>query len=222
MKYSIYKHTINGKSYIGFTSTTIAERLETHIQDAKHNHTNRYFLSAINKHGTEDIITECLEILKTRPDALAREKYWIKFYDTYNTGYNMTLGGDGGDTFSNNPNKEKIRKKISRLSRGRKHTEETKRKMSAAAKNREPMPQEAIDRAEAKRSIKRKMGNYISPAGLEKLRAVGKQKIFTPEYRKKLSENAKNRPRVTCPYCNKTGQKNVMMRWHFDNCKEKS
>ena len=26
---------------------------------------------------------------------LEREKYWIKYYDSYNNGYNATLGGDG-------------------------------------------------------------------------------------------------------------------------------
>ena len=26
---------------------------------------------------------------------------------------------------------------------------------------------------------------------------------------------------VQCPYCKKSGMKNAMMRWHFDNCKHK-
>lgn len=30
-----------------------------------------------------------------------------------------------------------------------------------------------------------------------------------------------NRQKVICPYCNKIGDKNLMKRWHFDNCKEK-
>lgn len=25
----------------------------------------------------------------------------------------------------------------------------------------------------------------------------------------------------TCPYCGKTGKSNLMLRWHFDNCKKK-
>jgi hypothetical protein len=31
-----------------------------------------------------------------------------------------------------------------------------------------------------------------------------------------------NKVQVTCPYCEKTGQKWAMSRWHFDNCKHKS
>lgn len=30
-----------------------------------------------------------------------------------------------------------------------------------------------------------------------------------------------NKVRVTCPHCGKVGAKMAMMRWHFDNCKEK-
>lgn len=36
-----------------------------------------------------------------------------------------------------------------------------------------------------------------------------------------MSMAAKNRPKVTCTYCNKIGQKSAMSRWHFENCKMK-
>ncbi len=41
------------------------------------------------------------------------------------------------------------------------------------------------------------------------------------ETRKNMSEIAKLRPRVKCPYCNKIGQQNAMMKHHFDRCKFK-
>lgn len=44
---------------------------------------------------------------------------------------------------------------------------------------------------------------------------------FTIQHKQELSKSAKNRPVINCPHCNKQGQKNVMVRWHFDNCKEK-
>ena len=42
------------------------------------------------KHFSIEQIEEC-------PDEILsnREIYWIKFYDTYNNGYNATLGGEG-------------------------------------------------------------------------------------------------------------------------------
>ena len=47
---------------------------------------------AIHKYGKENFIIE--EIEKCNQDLLnEREKYWIQFYDSYENGYNSTLGG---------------------------------------------------------------------------------------------------------------------------------
>lgn len=47
--------------------------------------------------------------------------------------------------------------------------------------------------------------------------------VCTEETRKKMSETRKGKPisptySITCPHCNKTGDKRNMVRWHFDNC----
>lgn len=49
---------------------------------------------------------------------------------------------------------------------------------------------------------------------------VQKNKEFTAETRKKMSESAKNKPKITCPHCGLTGTEGNMRRWHFDNCKQ--
>jgi hypothetical protein len=43
------------------------------------------------------------------------------------------------------------------------------------------------------------------------------------ETRKKMSEAhiGRKKPSVTCPHCKKIGGEGAMIRWHFDNCKEK-
>jgi group I intron endonuclease len=222
MKYYIYRHILNNKSYIGYTKTSIATRLKQHIRAAKKGQ-KTYFSNAIRKYGTDNIITECVEILDCENNTLPqkREKYWIEFYDSFENGYNLTKGGEGGDTWTKNPNKEETRKKLKETSTGRRHTSTTKNKMREIAYNRGPMPREYIEKAEAKRQIKRATGEYISKDGIERLRAIGKNKVFDKEYRRKLSERAKKRPKVTCPHCGKIGIKNSMMRWHFDNCKLK-
>lgn len=48
-----------------------------------------------------------------------KEKFYIKKYNTIEEGYNLTEGGDGGDTLSNHPNKQDIIKKIIGTSKGR-------------------------------------------------------------------------------------------------------
>jgi len=48
-------------------------------------------------------------------------------------------------------------------------------------------------------------------------------KNHTDELKEETSKRFKGVPKekVTCPHCGKTGGKNVMVRWHFDNCKHK-
>lgn len=53
--------------------------------------------NAIKKYGSENFhaeeIEECDNSLLNE-----REKYWINFYNSYSDGYNMTKGGEGGNT----------------------------------------------------------------------------------------------------------------------------
>lgn len=52
---------------------------------------------------------------------------------------NIAKGGDGGDTLTNNPNLDNIKRKISEKCKGRKHSEESKHQMSIAKKGK-PSP----------------------------------------------------------------------------------
>ena len=52
------------------------------------------FYRAIRKYGEENFYIELLETVPIQ-DLNEREKYWINYYDSYNNGYNSTLGGDG-------------------------------------------------------------------------------------------------------------------------------
>ena len=48
----------------------------------------------MRKHGRDKFYIETIE--KVEDNKLSeRETYWIKYYDSYNNGYNMTLGGEG-------------------------------------------------------------------------------------------------------------------------------
>lgn len=123
--YSI-RNLINNKIYIG---KTINDR-------------DDYFGSgllinrAIEKYGKENFSKEILEEVFSVETLNDREKYWIDEYNSTDLriGYNIGKGGDGGDLFTNHPDKEEIRKKCSHPGEsngmfGRKHTDDTRRKM---------------------------------------------------------------------------------------------
>lgn len=91
----IYKITnnINGHSYIG-QSIHIEERFKEHKKPYNwEREKNKPLYIAFQKYGLEnfsfDIIEEC------QPNQLdIKEQYWIEYYNTYQNGYNVTVGGE--------------------------------------------------------------------------------------------------------------------------------
>lgn len=93
----IYKITndINGKIYIGQTSTTIEQRFQEHCRDSrKEINSNRPLYSAMRKYGIENFSVEQIEECDIT-SAGDRERYWIERLGSFKNGYNATLGGDG-------------------------------------------------------------------------------------------------------------------------------
>ncbi len=93
----IYKITnkINGKVYIGKTMKTINERWSEHRHDYKKDRNeNRPLYRAMSKYGLENFYIE--EVESCTPETLSeREIYWIEHFNSFKTGYNATIGGDG-------------------------------------------------------------------------------------------------------------------------------
>lgn len=92
MKGTIYKVTnkVNGKSYIGQTRYTPEFRWKQH----QHKQDNCYFHNAIRKYGVENFTLETIEECEIK-DLDSREIFYIAKYDTFNNGYNLTIGGSG-------------------------------------------------------------------------------------------------------------------------------
>jgi group I intron endonuclease len=99
----IYKTTnlINGKFYIG----------KDKHNDPKYFGSGKILKQAIKKYGIDNFIKEIIEECYSEQQWLEREIYWIDYYNAINEGYNIALGGNGGDTISNNPNKMVIYEK---------------------------------------------------------------------------------------------------------------
>jgi len=115
----VYKITnkINSKVYVGITIQGYKVRWIKHCSDAIHDSTFPLH-NAIRKYGIDNFQIEVIEICNSVEQLKNQEKYWISKLQsrTVQNGYNLTDGGDG--TF------------------GRIFSEETKKKLSIAAKNR--------------------------------------------------------------------------------------
>lgn len=93
---------INDKVYVGKTLLSLDKRFAKHKEDSYRKQKQvRPLYRAMNKYGCDkfhiELIEECpLKILDDR------EIFWIKFYDSYEKGYNATLGGDGKQIYDYN------------------------------------------------------------------------------------------------------------------------
>lgn len=90
----VITNLINQKQYVGKTTKSIEQRWKTHIADSKRsNIKNRPLYKAFAKYGVDNFIIQKLEYCSAEK-ASDREQYWINKLDTYENGYNATLGGD--------------------------------------------------------------------------------------------------------------------------------
>lgn len=97
IKCGIYKiqNKINGKCYIG-QSINIYKRWQEHKSNSiNKNHEDSYYplYCAIRKYGIDNfdfsIIEEC-----NQEELNNKEIYWVKYYNSFENGYNQTLGGN--------------------------------------------------------------------------------------------------------------------------------
>lgn len=98
MRGFIYKitNTINGKSYIGQTIQNVKERFYQHCATkCSKVVSNMAIHRAIKKYGKSNFTVEVIEEIDST-NLNDRERYWIKYYNSYNNGYNSTKGGQDG------------------------------------------------------------------------------------------------------------------------------
>lgn len=129
--------------YIGQTFDNYYRRWIFHKWSLKNNkHSNIHLQNAWNKYGSDKFLFYPLEsfdisekevINKNKLDGL--EQYYIKKYDTFKNGFNLTTGGE---KCKMSPLSDEAKRKIGEKNRinmlGKKHTEETKRLMSESHK----------------------------------------------------------------------------------------
>jgi group I intron endonuclease len=133
-------NNVNGKYYFGKTFC-IKHRWNTHINNATKK-INRKLYDAMNHYGFDKFsIHQIKMIIDTKENITKRlnelEMRFISFSMSNNSnfGYNMTNGGDGGDTFTNSLNKMEIIKKRKLSNTGKKRSKEICNKFSEIQKD---------------------------------------------------------------------------------------
>lgn len=145
----IYKATclVNGKHYIGLSGQRIGYRITQHRHQAIEGNCQVHFHRAIRKYGWENFNFEIVAFAISSEAAKLIEADLIQDYDSFNEGYNSTLGGEGCNGFKMpREHVEKVRaywtgrKKspeqiecMRQVALGRKHTDSAKEKCRIAA-----------------------------------------------------------------------------------------
>ena len=104
------KNKINNKYYIGVTRKTNGfngrysrkgigiERVYNYHNSHKKNNFdyNKHLLNSIDKYGFEAFeVNECLDIAFSEEELNIKEMCYIKYYNSFENGYNNTKGGEG-------------------------------------------------------------------------------------------------------------------------------
>ena len=130
--YSIYrsKNTITGKSYIGFDSQW-PKRKDAH-KKRMYDKNNIKFYNALKKYGWDNFEWEVVyQSLDGEHCLQEMETFFVMKYNSFNNGYNSTLGGEGVIGYKHN--KER-REKIRLNNIGRKYSDEVKNHRSLIMK----------------------------------------------------------------------------------------
>lgn len=138
----VYKITnvTNNKCYIGYTKRSVIERWNQHLHRSSKN-LNVKFDNALRKHDICNWTVEVLEENLSVEESKIKEQFYINLFDSYNSGYNSTLGGDGnnGIIMTEESNKKRsiaLKGKSKNYDRmhGKTHSNYSKKKISLSHK----------------------------------------------------------------------------------------
>lgn len=169
--YRIYDK-LTGKNYIGQTSQPLHKRIYGHL------HSNKSIIGkAMAECGQSNFDVSVVDVCETKEDADKAEKFWIKFYDSVNNGYNIHEGGTPDKKWM-----DKMREK--QMVEGYKHSEKfiQKRRMKELARQmrRKEKPRKLISKKDIEqwRAEKRQMQDE-GMAQVRKLMTTQEKPLFT-------------------------------------------
>lgn len=154
----------SGRQYVGKTEFSFRSRIEKYRNcNCK---TQKKLYNAIKKYGWENFTYELYEIPNDPELISMMEIEMIELLDTYNNGYNLTIGGEGMSGYKHT---DESKAKISAASLGRKHSDEAKSKMSAAKTGRKHTDETKAKRSKPVQQICKDTGTVIKtwPSAME-------------------------------------------------------
>jgi len=120
-EYKVYKieNIMNNKVYIGYTSLSINKRLHKHYTNSLYGMKSKLY-DSIRKNGISNFKISELFSSDSKEEVLNMEIKFIEKYNSFKSGYNMTLGGDGGDCtmYMDTKQLEDYKKKLSLCNSG--------------------------------------------------------------------------------------------------------
>ena len=98
------KNKITNKYYVGQTRYGLKHRQIQHFDRAYNKKRNTRFCRALRRYGQDNFVWETLYIVRKdnlTPEQLQfllnmREKAWVKYFNSFENGYNQNEGGSGG------------------------------------------------------------------------------------------------------------------------------
>lgn len=178
------------------------------------------FLKALIKYGFDNFKWEILAKCDSREQANVLEKKFIREHGGISNPlvYNETEGGHTFKTriwtqeerllYSNRAKETNLNKKGSTPENIAKNVETRKK---TGVYNRLSERQKGENNVAKKSEVRNKIAESV------------KKLWENQEYRdNQKRKHLENNPIVNCTHCGKEGRKQIMMRWHFDNCKYKS
>jgi group I intron endonuclease len=162
------RNLINNKCYIGKTRD-LKTRIRRHLQEARSG-TPRHLYNAINKYGFDKFNVEVLEEGIADEFVDDRERFWIgQANSLHPIGYNMTPGGEGGNTLASWSvyQKQTLYQTQGEKRKGSKRTDKQRQNISKAATLRETSKS-----PDQKAKIERKISNTHRNLGTKPPRTV--------------------------------------------------
>jgi group I intron endonuclease len=202
MNTGIYKieHKTSGKVYIGSAVDFRARECKHWLDLRKGMHRNKHLQNAYDRYGAEAFEFKRL-IICSRKNLLMYEQLCLDKFDAVKRGYNIAFvaGSPMLGRVVSDETKEKISRSNKGKNLGKKHSEESLRKISAASKGNQhmlgkPRSEETVDKISRslignKRSVGRTdwVGRKHSEESKEKMRLAKLGIKLSAEHRAKLS-----------------------------------